>query len=109
MQEKISKSDLRFMKNWLDNRKMGMIKFAATNGVIYGILLFVFTGLFELNENPFQEVYFSKQSIKVFMLWLFFGVFGYGLMMWWLNQYLFNKRLRKYNLVEDDLSELLNS
>lgn len=109
MQGKISKSDLNFIKNWHASRKMGIMKFAALNGIIYGILLFAFTGLFDINKSSFQKVYFSQQSMLIFLIWLFFGIFGYGFMMWWLNQYLFKKRLKKYNLEEEDLTELLKN
>lgn len=103
MQERVSNSDFNFFKSWIANRKKGMMKFAFSHGLIYGILLFFFTGLFDLSDKSFSEVFFSQGGLKALSLWLLVGVFGYGLSMWWFNQYIFTKRLRKYDITEDEL------
>ncbi len=109
MQKAISNSDVKFFRNWLYNRKLGIVKYAFINGVVYGILLFIFTGLFDLQEKTIKDVYFGADAIVRFLFWLTFGVLGYGLTMWWLNQYFFKKRLLKYELREEELISYLKT
>lgn len=110
MLEKVSNSDLKFMKGWISTKAMGKWKFAFVQGIIYGIILFIVTSLFELEEFAFNEVFLSSNGLIKLFFWLIFGVFGYGIGMWYLNNFLFKKRLSKYNITESDIinSDKLN-
>lgn len=91
------------MKGWISTKAMGKWKFAFVQGIIYGIILFIVTSLFELDELGFSEIFLSLNGLVKLFFWLFFGVFGYAIGMWYLNDFMFKKRLNKYGITESDI------
>ncbi|MFN3554812.1 MAG: hypothetical protein ACK4VN_02480 [Bacteroidales bacterium] len=89
----MNRSDERFVKNWSYTRKMGRFRYALTHGFVFGLILFLFTGLYGLWEKSFSEVFLSLRSGLVFLFWVAGGVVAYGTTFWPINEYLYKKKM----------------
>lgn len=85
-------SDQKFVRQWAVTRKMGRIKYAFVHGIIFGLILFLFTGIYNLFEKPFGEVFLTLRSAIVCLFWMVSGIIGYAVLMWPVNEYFFRKR-----------------
>ena len=85
-------SDQKFVRQWAETRKMGRFKYALIYGLGFGLILFLFTGIYNLWEKPFTEVFFSIRSAIVFLFWVTAGVIGYAVLMWPVNEYFFRRK-----------------
>jgi len=85
-------SDQKFVRQWAETRKMGRFKYALIYGLGFGLILFLFTGIYNLWEKPFTEVFFSIRSAIVFLFWVTTGIIGYAVLMWPVNEYFFRKK-----------------
>lgn len=81
-----------FSRIWGRTRKMGRLKYAFTRGLIAGLILFLFTGIYNLWEKPFAEVFLNLRAALVLLFWITGGIISYGTIMWPINEYIFEKR-----------------
>ena len=88
-------SNQKFVRQWEETRKLGRFKYALTHGLGFGLILFLFTGIFNLWEKPFSEVFLSLRSAIVFLFWIAAGIIGYAVLMWPMNEYFFRKRTQE--------------
>jgi len=85
-------SDHKFVRQWAETRKMGRIKYAFIHGIIFGLILFLFTGIYNLFEKPFGEVFLTLRSAIVCLFWIVSGIIGYAVLMWPVNEYFFRRK-----------------
>ena len=85
-------SDQKFVRRWTETRKLGRFKYALIHGLGFGLILFLFTGIYNLWEKPFGEVFLSIRSAIVFLFWIATGIIGYAVLMWPVNEYLFRRK-----------------
>ena len=85
-------SDIRFVKQWEANRKLGRMRYAVLQGSGFGLILFLFTGLYSLWEKPFAQVFLSTRSFIVLLFWIACGIIGFASLMWPMNEYFYRNK-----------------
>lgn len=80
-----------FLAHWKKKREIGKWKYALIYGALFwGIPVYISLQLF---YHLFKEGYVFEvgRFITGLIAWIVIGFFGFGLMMWWLNERAYNK------------------
>lgn len=85
----MKESDSIFVRQWEQTRKTGRIRYALIRGLAFGLVFFLFTGLYGLYDNSFAQVFLRTRSIIVFLFWVAFGIIGFATLMWPVNEYFY--------------------
>jgi hypothetical protein len=86
----MNKKDTKFIKKWDKAKKMGMTKFMIIIGGLWGILTPMLILVPQLKIHSFSETYFSIDFAIKISVFVIFGIFGFGLILWKIgeNRYL---------------------
>lgn len=85
----MNNSDIKFVQQWEQTRKTGRIRYALIRGLAFGLILFLFTGLYGLWDNSFAQVFLRTRSIIVFLFWVACGIIGFATLLWPVNEYFY--------------------
>lgn len=87
----ITDREKTFLAYWSKKREAGKWKFALINGALFwGIPTYL---LIQLFYHLFQDgyVFETGRFITGMIAWIIIGFFGFGLIMWWLNERAYHK------------------
>jgi hypothetical protein len=93
----MKKSELKFIREWEETKKLGLFRFIMSNGIAWCIIMspvLVLTDVWYY-ELSFFEVLLSKETLEKVIISLVVGVFLYGPVIWWLKGYYYNKFKKK--------------
>jgi hypothetical protein len=85
----------KFIAYWKVKREAGRWKFCFVNGVLlWGIPVFA---ILQVVHLLFREEYEFETGRLVtgFIVWTLTGFFGFGMLMWWLNERAYHKLTTK--------------
>jgi hypothetical protein len=81
----------RFLKTWSDTRKRGLKFYMLVEGTIFGLLVFIITGLVSLWDLSFKEAFFTLDAFYMMITYVLGGILLYAPMMWWYNERMYRK------------------
>lgn len=81
----------RFLKTWSETRKRGLKYYMFVEGSIFGILVFILTGLISLWEVSFIEAFFTSDAFYMMVAYVFGGILIYSPAMWWYNERMYKR------------------
>lgn len=87
----ITEREKKFLAYWKKKREIGKWKFALVQGaLLWGIPVYTFIQLY---YYFFQEgyVFETGRFVTGLVAWIVIGFFGFGLIMWWLNERAYHK------------------
>ena len=87
-----------FIKYWSKARKVGMMKFMLTQGLIWGGLVCLVVRMLELTSYSIAAKYFSGAFLIDLLVFVAVGTIGVGYLMWQINE-------RTYRRFRRDLYE----
>lgn len=76
-----SSDQYKYTKSWEKKRKIGRIKYGLIYGGIFGILMMIWSIMFELPE--FSLEFLTWELVYKQMHWIVFGIFMFMTFMWW--------------------------
>jgi hypothetical protein len=86
-----SDREKKFITYWKRKREMGKWKFCFVQGVLlWAVPVYVMLQLIQVifrDEYEFE----SGRLITSLIVWILAGFFGFGLLMWWLNERAYRK------------------
>ena len=85
------KQDKKFKDQWDKVRTKGRLMYSITHGSVFGFVIFILINLFELKNEPIQNVFFTMQAMEQMITMVLAGIIGYGTLKWWINQNMYNK------------------
>jgi hypothetical protein len=79
-----------FMLSWDKQRKNGKWSFALRIGVLWALVSYA---LMQCYYVVFEEgyVFETGRFLTGLAVWVIMGFFGFGLIMWWLNERVYHK------------------
>lgn len=87
----ISEREEKFIEYWDQKRAMGKWRFAFIQGVLlWGIPVYAFIQLFYYFFRD-EYVFETGRFLTGLIAWIIIGFFGFGLIMWWLNERAYRK------------------
>lgn len=81
----------RFLRTWSDTRKRGLRFYMLVEGTIFGLLVFIITGLVSLWDLSFKEAFFTLDAFYMMITYVLGGILLYAPMMWWYNERMYRK------------------
>lgn len=81
----------QFVHNWEKEKVIGFVKYSFSNGLAFGLLLFVAMSIYSLFGESFSEVFLSKKTIFFFLTCFLAGIVLYGPIVWFINQFFYKK------------------
>lgn len=81
----------RFLQTWVETRSRGLKFYMFVEGTIFGVLVFIITGLVSLWDKTFIEAFLTMDSLYMMMAYILGGIFVYSPAMWWYNERMFKK------------------
>lgn len=85
----------KFVAHWKTKRKMGKWKFCLIQGVLlWAIPVFIILQIVHVLFNE-ENVFEIGKLVTSFIVWMLAGFFGFGLLMWWLNERAYRKLTTK--------------
>lgn len=70
--------DQHFTATWEKIRAKGFVYYLLTQGLLYGVLLFLLNCLFDIQAKPYAEVFFSIEALFKLFSWFICGcLFGF--------------------------------
>jgi len=90
------KNDPKFVQKWREDRKMGFKKYAFSHGLAFGILMYVWLLVYFLFLAEETFSFLSKQNLYLFAINLLGGIFIFGPLNWYSNQYFYKKLTQKF-------------
>lgn len=88
------KNDTKFVQKWREDRKIGFKKYAFSHGLAFGILMYVWLLVYFLFFAKETISFFSKQNLYLFGFNILGGIFLFGPISWYSNQYFYKKLTR---------------
>lgn len=92
----MKKSDEDFIKNWEAWKKRGRITYTLVVGLPFAIILCIFNVWNNNEGNGFSEVISDPKTWRTVAIYFVFGMVVYAQIMWWYNDRLYRKKLKKY-------------
>ncbi len=81
----------RFLRTWSETRQRGLKYYMFVEGLIFGILVFIVTGLISLWHLSITEAFFTMDAFYMMITYILGGIFIYSPIMWWYNERLYRK------------------
>jgi hypothetical protein len=81
----------RFLKTWSETRKRGLKYYMLVEGSIFGVLVFIITGLISLWDLSFIEAFFTLDAFYMMITYVLGGILLYAPLMWWYNERMYRK------------------
>lgn len=83
--------------DWAEIRKIGKWKYAVTNGIIFGVMVFIFNLALMFFHDSYKAAFNVGDLIIFLFISLSIGIFGYSTLMWWIQEKLYqNKKKKNY-------------
>lgn len=90
-----------FLKRWGESRKLGRLKYGITQGIIFGVMVFILSNLIKLRVEDFNTLFLTFAAVKGLFVWLVVGILGHWTVMWSLNEYIYRKKVERLNTTKE--------
>ncbi len=91
----------RFLKTWAETRLRGLKYYMLVEGSIFGVLVFIITGLVSLWDVSFKEAFFTIDAFYMMVAYVLGGILLYSPAMWWYNERMF----KRYSEIKQNQSD----
>ncbi len=81
----------RFIQTWSETRKRGLKYYMLVEGSIFGVLVFIITGLISLWDLSFKEAFLTLDAFYMMITYVLGGILLYAPLMWWYNKRMYRK------------------
>jgi len=87
----------KFMQKWEETRKGGRLRYALTEGAVFGMILFLIPLILSIFSKSF-EIYATNNLAYFLAFSLLSGVACYWLVFWPMNNYFYKKKSKEETL-----------
>lgn len=81
----------RFLKTWAETRQRGLKYYMLVEGSIFGVLVFIITGLLSLWDVSFKEAFLTIDAFYMMLAYVLGGILIYSPAMWWYNERMYKR------------------
>lgn len=91
----MKKSDEKYLADWEATRKTGRLKYGLLHGTLWGVLVFLLHGLWELADHTFREAYLSQGAGVYLLMLVAGGILMYATVMWGINERFYRSKKKE--------------